>query len=170
MKIFVKSLTVAIILIAFSLNVNAQANATATASATIVTPIAIANATDMNFGNIAVIATGGTVVLTPAGTRSVTGDVTLPAVTGTVTAATFDVTGQANFTYSITLPAAALTITNGTDNMDVDTWTSSPTPTGTLDGSGAQTLSVGATLNIAGGESSGVYTGAGPFTVTVNYN
>jgi len=116
-----------------------------------------------------VIATGGTVVLTPAGTRSVTGDVTLPAVTGTVTAATFDVTGEANFTYSITLPAAAITITNGTDNMDVDTWTSNPTPTGTLDGTGAQTLSVGATLNVAGGESSGVYTG-GPFTVTVNYN
>ena len=53
--------------------------------------------------------------------------------------------------------------------MDVDTWTSSPTPTGTLDGTGAQTLSVGATLTVVGGESSGLYTG-GPFTVTVNYN
>jgi len=169
MKVLTKSLSAAIILIAFTLSAHAQANATATASATIVTPIAIANATDMDFGNIAVIATGGTVILTPAGTRSVTGDVTLPAVTGTVTAATFDVTGEANFTYSITLPAAALTITNGPDNMDVDTWTSSPTPTGTLDGTGAQTLSVGATLNVLGGESSGLYTG-GPFTVTVNYN
>ena len=123
----------------------------------------------MNFGNIAVIATGGTVVLTPAGARSVTGDVTLPATTGTVQAASFNVTGTANFTYSITLPAAALTISNGTDNLTVDTWTSDPTPTGTLNGSGAQTLNVGATLNVAGGESSGSYTG-GPFTVTVNYN
>jgi len=169
MRLLAKTLSLGMLLITFSLGANAQANATATASATIVTPIAIANATDMDFGNIAVIATGGTVILTPAGTRSITGDVTLPAVTGTVTAATFDVTGQANFTYSITLPAAAVTITNGTDNMDVDTWTSSPTPSGTLDGTGAQTLSVGATLNVVGGESSGLYTG-GPFTVTVNYN
>ncbi|MEA1886577.1 MAG: DUF4402 domain-containing protein [Bacteroidota bacterium] len=169
MKILTKSFFVAIIMVALSVNAHAQANATATAEATIVTPIAIANATDMNFGNIAVVATPGTVVLAPDGTRTPTGDVTLPAVTGTVTAATFDVSGQANFTYSITLPAGSITISNGTDNMTVDTWTSNPTPTGTLDGTGAQTLSVGATLDVAGGESSGVYTG-GPFTVTVNYN
>lgn len=156
-------------MVAFSLNAFSQASETATATATIVTPIAIANASDMNFGNIAVIATGGTVVLTPAGARSVTGDVTLPATAGTVSAASFTVTGTANFTYSITLPAAALTISNGTHNLTVDTWTSDPTPTGTLDGTGAQTLNVGATLNVAGGESSGAYTG-GPFTVTVNYN
>ncbi len=172
MKVLTKSLSAAIILIAFTLSAHAQASETATATATIVTPINIANATDMNFGNIAVIATGGTVILTPAGTRSITGDVTLPAVTGTVTAATFDVTGQANFTYSITLPASPaedVTITNGTDNMTVSTFTSTPSGIGTLDGTGAQTLSVGATLNVVGGESSGVYTG-GPFTVTVNYN
>lgn len=159
----------ALVMVAFSLNALGQASETATATATIVTPIAIANASDMNFGNIAVIATGGTVVLTPAGARSATGDVTLPATAGTVSAASFTVTGTANFTYSITLPAAALTISNGTHNLTVDTWTSDPTPTGTLDGTGAQTLNVGATLNVAGGESSGTYTG-GPFTVTVNYN
>ncbi|HCC71877.1 MAG TPA: hypothetical protein DEQ09_12115 [Bacteroidales bacterium] len=169
MKFFAKLLTVTIVVFTTTLSAHSQASANANASATIVTPIAIANAADMNFGNIAVIATGGTVILTPAGARSVTGDVTLPAVTGTVSAASFNVTGQANFTYSITLPAAAITITNGTDNMDVDTWTSTPTPTGTLDGGGAQTLNVGATLTVAGGESSGLYTG-GPFTVTVNYN
>lgn len=169
MKNLGKTLLMALVMVAFSLNAFGQASANATATAEIVTPIAIANAANMNFGNIAVIATGGTVVLTPAGVRSVTGDVTLPATAGTVTAASFDVTGTANFTYSITLPAAALTISNGTDNMTVDTWTSDPTPTGTLDGTGAQTLSVGATLNVAGGESSGEYTG-GPFTVTVNYN
>ena len=89
-----------------------------TASATIVTPIAIANASDMDFGNVAVSAAPGTVVLDPAGARSVTGGVTLPAVTGTVTAAAFDVTGQANFTYSITLPAAATTITSGRQYHD----------------------------------------------------
>ncbi|MBS0010271.1 MAG: DUF4402 domain-containing protein [Bacteroidales bacterium] len=171
MKQLVKALSLAIVMFALSLSAHAQVSETATASATIITPIAIANATDMDFGNIAVIATGGTVVLAPDGSRSVTGDVTLPAVSGTVTAATFDVTGESNFTYSITLPAGTITITNGTDNMTVGTWTSDPTTGagGTLDAGGAQTLSVGATLNVAGGESSGAYTG-GPFTVTVNYN
>ncbi|MFO7851954.1 MAG: DUF4402 domain-containing protein [Bacteroidota bacterium] len=170
MKILTKSIFLAIFMIAVSVNAHGQASETATATATIITPIAIAKDTDMNFGNIAVVATGGTVVLAPDGTRTPSGDVTLPAVPGTVTAATFTVSGEDNFTYSIELPSASITITNGTDNMTVDTWTSDPTPTGTLDGTtGEQTLSVGATLNVAGGESSGEYTG-GPFTVTVNYN
>ena len=124
----------------------------------------------MDFGNVAVSASLGTVILTPAGVRSVTGGVTLPAVTGTVTAATFDVSGQANFTYSITLPAAATTITSGANTMTVDTWISTPTPTGTLDGTGAETLSVGATLNVAAGQAPGAYLSGTAFTVTVNYN
>ena len=146
MKRLVNAFLISAFLMALSFSVKAQVNATATASATIVTPIAIANAADMDFGNVAVNASPGTVVLDPAGARSVTGGVSLPAVIGTVTAAAFDVTGQVNFTYSITLPAGATTITDGTNNMTVDTWTSTPTPTGTLDGTGAQTLSVGATL------------------------
>ena len=170
MKRLFKALFISAAFITISLSSYAQVNATATASATIVTPIAIANATDMDFGNVAVSASLGTVVIAPAGARSVTGGVTLPAVTGTVTAASFDVTGQANFTYSISLPAAATTIASGANTMTVDNWTSSPTPTGTLDGTGAQTLSVGATLNVAAGQAAGAYTSAAPFTVTVNYN
>ena len=157
-------------LLALSLSVQAQVSATATASATIVAPIAIANASDMNFGNVAVSTLGGTVVLSPGGVRSVTGDVTLPATTGTVSAASFDVTGTAGYTYSITLPAAATTISSGANTMTVDTWTSNPTPTGTLDGTGAETLSVGATLTVGGSQAAGAYTSGTPFTVTVNYN
>jgi hypothetical protein len=72
-------------------------------------------------------------------------------------------------TFGITLPAAATTITAVT-NMTVDTWTSTPTPTGTLPG-GTQTLTVGATLHVGASQAAGVYTsGATPFTVTVNYN
>jgi len=170
MKRLVSFLSFSLFLVAFSISSYAQVSATATASATIVTPIAIAKTVDMDFGNVAVSATPGTVVLTPAGARSVTGGVSLPATTGTVTAASFDITGEANFTYSITLPAAATTITSGANTMDVDTWTSTPTPTGTLDGTGAQTLTVGATLNVAAGQPAGTYVSGTPFTVTVNYN
>ena len=169
MKQMTKFFTLAIVMLAFTVSTFAQA--TATATATIVTPIAIANTVDMNFGNVAAGAALGTVVLTPAGARSVTGGVTLPAIAGTVTAASFDVTGQANFTYAITLPAAATTIDDGGGNtMTVDTWTSSPTPTGTLSAGGTQTLTVGATLNVGATQVAGTYVSATPFTVTVNYN
>ena len=148
----------------------AQASATATVTATIVTPISITKTVDMNFGNVAVqVGTGGTVTLTPAGVRSATGGVTLPAVVGTVTAASFTVNGQGTYTYAITLPATATTLTNGANNMTADTFTSTPSATGALT-AGTQTLNVGANLNVAAAQAAGVYVSGTPFTVTVNYN
>jgi hypothetical protein len=148
----------------------AQVTASATASATILEPIAISKTVDMNFGNLAVNASAGTIVLTPESARTATGGVTfLPTNAGTITAASFTVTGLADATYSITLPAAATVISNSGNDMTVDNWTSTPTPTGTLTG-GQQTLNVGATLNVPGSSPSGVYTSATPFNVTVNYN
>ena len=148
----------------------AQASATATATATIVTPISITKTVDMNFGNVAVQAsTAGTAVLTPAGARSSTGGVTLPATTGTVAAASFTVNGQGAYTYAITLPVSALTITSGVNTMTVGTFTSSPSATGALT-AGTQTLTVGATLNVAAAQAPGVYVSGTPFSVTVNYN
>jgi hypothetical protein len=108
--------------------------------------------------------------MTPAGVRSVTGGCTLPAITGTVAAAAFNVTGAANYTYAITLPGAATTITFGANNMTVDTWTSTPSGTGTLSAGGSQTLTVGATLNVGASQAAGTYVSGTPFTVTVNYN
>lgn len=169
MKRIVNVFLVSAVLMAMSLSVQAQVNATANASATIVTPIAISTTTDMNFGNLAVSASAGTVVISPAGARSVTGGVTLPANAGTVSAATFEVTGTPDYTYIITLPAAATTISNGTETMTVDTWISNPSGTGTLTG-GSETLQVGATLNVGASQASGTYTSGTPFTVTVNYN
>jgi Domain of unknown function (DUF4402) len=164
-----KFLAISIVMFAFVTATFGQVSATATATATIVTPIAIVNASNMNFGNVAVSAVPGTVVLAPAGTRTATGGVTLPAAAGTVSAATFTVTGTVAATYSITLPSGTNTITDGTNNMTVGTWTSTPTPAGTLTG-GTETLRVGATLNVAGSQPAGLYVSGTPFTVTVNYN
>jgi hypothetical protein len=170
MKTQIRFFALLLILLAFSDGLLAQVSATGSASATIVTPIALAKTQDMNFGNVAVSATAGTVVLTPAGTRSSTGGVTLPTTAGTVTSASFTVTGAPNYTYSITLPSTATTITSGVNNMTVNTFTSNPTPTGLLNGSGTQTLKVGATLNVSASQPAGAYTAATPFSVTVNYN
>jgi len=161
---------IVIVLTVFSVNVAGQgATATATATATIVTPISITNTSNMNFGNIAVNATGGTVVLAPGGTRTSTGGVTLPADIGTVSAAVFTVAGIPGAAYSISLPAST-TVVSGGNSMTVNTFTSNPSGTGNLDGTtGDQTLQVGATLNVGASQPTGIYE-SGTFDVTVNYN
>ena len=108
--------------------------------------------------------------MAPAGTRTTTGSVSLPATTGSPTAASFTVSGQGNYTYSITLPSVATDIDdNASHTMQVDNFTSNPATTGTLS-SGTQTLTVGATLNVGAGQATGTYTSDVPFSVIVNYN
>jgi len=165
-----KFLLTTFMLAGIATGLHAQETASATATATIVTPISIVKDVDMNFGNVAVRSTaGGTVVLSPAGVRTKTGGVTLPLTTGTVSAASFTVSGTGAYTYTITLPSTALTITSGANTMTVTAFTSTPSGTGQLT-AGEQTLNVGATLNVATAQPSGVYVSATPFDVTVNYN
>lgn len=173
MKNFTKVIAIAALMIGSAVAANAQTDvksATATATATIITPITITKVNDLNFGNIISTATGGKVVLSPASTRTETG-VQLAAVQGTVTAASFTVTGETDYAYTVTLPSTDYTLTTGTgaatQTMILNAFTSDHTAT--IAG-GSLTLSVGATLNITANQSAGVYTNATPFTVSVNYN
>ena len=167
----IKFFAIAILFSGVSVISSAQVTATATASSTIVTPIGITKTVDMNFGNVAINSTtAGTVVLAPAGTRTSTGGVTLPATAGTVTAAEFTVSGVNNYTFSITLPSTSHEIKSGSNTMSVTGFTSTPTPTGTLSATGSATVKVGATLNVSAGQAAGTYTSVTPFEVTVNYN
>jgi hypothetical protein len=158
----------------FAVSSFGQASVTANAPATanIVTPLGITKTVDMNFGNIAVNANAGTVILSTTNTRTVTGGITLPGTAGTVAAAQFSVTGQNGYTYSITMPSSALTLTrtSGSETMTVDTWVNNVGPTGTLSVSGAQTIIVGATLNVGGSQVAGEYKNTTGFPITVNYN
>jgi hypothetical protein len=163
-------LTGVILMTIASVSVKAQVTATASTSATIYTPIAITKTVDMNFGNVAVSPTlPGTVVLAPAGTRTLTGGVTLPTVTGTVTSAEFTVAGEGTSTFSILIAPAQITLLNGGNSMIVNNFTSTPTPTGTLVG-GTATVNVGGTLNVAAAQAAGLYSNASDLSVTVNYN
>ena len=167
----IKFFAIAILFSGVSVISSAQVTATATASSTIVTPIGITKTVDRNFGNVAINSTtAGTVVLAPAGTRTSTGGVTLPATAGTVAAAEFNVTGANNYTFSITLPSTSHEIKSGSNTMSVTGFTSTPTPTGTLSATGSATVKVGATLNVSAGQAAGTYTSVTPFEVTVNYN
>lgn len=170
-----KNVFVLLLLIAASstsLFSQAEASATATATAEIIQAIEIDKTADMNFGDIAVSATvGGSVTLAPDGSRTPDGGVTLPATAGTVTAASFLVTGVPEYAYSITLPTDHTIVhTNTIDEMELQDFTSDPEDDGELDGDGEQVVNVGAKLLIAAGQAAGVYTSVTPFTVTVNYN
>ena len=151
----------------------AQASVAAAGTATIITPISLIKTTDLSFGNLAVMSTApGSVIMDPSGTLSTggAGGVTIPTTTGTTSAATFEVTGAASFTYAISLPAATITLSNGSNSMDISDFTSYPSGTGTLSISGTQTLTIGATLSVTAGQTPGTYTNPATMPVTVNYN
>lgn len=161
-----------VIFILTSISTFAQESGNATATATVVTPIAISKTADMNFGNVAVSSSNsGTVVLAPAGTRTTTGEATLPASSGTVSAASFNITGESGYTYSIGLPSGSITLETGdqANSMLINSFTSDPDGTGTLT-AGSETVNVGATLNLSAAQAAGVYTSSSDITVTVNYN
>ena len=170
MKNTIKLFALTVAFLALTISTFAQVSATANTSATVITPIAISKTVDMNFGSIAVSPTvAGTVVLATGGTRTKTGGVTLPAVTGTVTAAAFTVSGLGTSTYAITLPTSI--VLNGTPSgtMTVNTFVSNPSGTGALT-AGSQTLQVGGTLVVGAAQAAGTYTNTTDMTVTVNYN
>ena len=164
MNINSKFAVLAVSILGFA-TINAQA-AEGTATATVITPIAITAVNQLDFGKFAGF-TGGNVVMTAGGSRSFTGTVVAGVNAGN--AASFSVTGDAGSTYAITLPTSATLTGPGTD-MVVGTFISSPTVVagGTLNGSGAQTLSVGATLVVPASQVAGNYSGT--FDVTVAYN
>jgi hypothetical protein len=172
MRKILSLVTIITAVVAVSTTANAQVTSPAAASgATIVAPISIVKAGDLNFGNVAVSTVAGTVVLATDGARTLTGGITLPVNTGTVTAAKFTVGGQDDYTYTIALPTAAITLTGVTpaNTMTLTTVVSNPATTGQLT-SGTQTLLVGGTLNVTGGQPADVYSNTTGLTVTVNYN
>lgn len=145
------------------------ATASSDSTATIVTAISLTNTAALDFGSaVADAASQGTVEMGAGGTRTCT---TVTCVTQDPgNAASFDVSGEANYSYDVTLPGSAITLThdsNGTDTMSADTFAASNAGSGTLDGSGADTFTVGATLTVGAGQTAGGYTGT--FDVSVDY-
>ena len=98
----------------------------------------------------------GTVVISPAGAKTVTGGAT--DLGGADGAARFRVSGTKNTSYSCTLPGSIL-VTSGANSATVDTFTTSPGLTGNLGPSGKVTIDIGATLHLAAGQAAGTYSG-----------
>jgi hypothetical protein len=171
-----KLIVFAIAILGFTAVSFGQVNTSAATSATVITPISILKTTDLSFGTLAVSPTvAGTLVLSTAGVRDVTGGgggVTLPAVTGTVSAAEFTVSGLAGSIYTIGLPNSITLTGDVSGTMTVNGFNSNPTVAagGVIGGGGSQTVKVGATLNVSAGQAAGLYSNAAGLVVTVNYN
>jgi hypothetical protein len=112
---------------------------------------------------------GGTVIVSPDGSRSKTGSVLLLSQGSGVAAAQFSISGTADASYAISLPGDnSVTLADGNlHTLAVNGFTSSPSGSGRLSGGGTQWLGVGATLVVGSGQAAGSYTGS--FSVTVNY-
>jgi hypothetical protein len=143
----------------------------------IITPISITETSALHFGVMSVLAgTPGTCVLSTLGVRTQTGGVNLSAQTPVATNAAYTVAGQASTTYALTFGAPTITVTKAVtlETMTIGTLlvrfngAGADAVTSTLDGTGADSFTVGGTLSVAAGQVAGVY--AGTFDVTVAYN
>lgn len=142
---------------------------TANVSANVISLLSITNQfqNGLVFGDIASSSIAGTIILTPSGSRTSTGGATINS-TIAGSPATFDIQGDVNATYIITLPPSVVLNGSSTGSMIVDNFTSSPSSTGVLDGTGKQALFVGGILNVGSNQAFGSYTGQ--MAVTVAYN
>ena len=150
------------------------ASTTGTGSITVIRPLTITKNADLKFGTVVRPSTAaGSVVVSAAGARTVSGGVVALASGDTPQAAQFTVDGEGGQSISVTIPAT-FTMANGVDSLTVTT-------TNNLAGSaGAQTLSnalgsagtmsfrVGGSVPVASTTNTGAYTGT--FTVSAAYN
>lgn len=127
---------------------------TAFARASVKTSLGIVKNSDLNFGD------------------AFPGDPQLAVPPESPQAAVFTVSGEPNRAYNILLPNSLQMLTGNGSGSDrqiiVNRFTSTPARSGKLDGSGHESLKVGATRgNIKNTQESGAYSGV--FTVTVAY-
>ena len=139
----------------------------AVVTAEVVSTLSLVNQTDMVFGDIASSNAPGTVILSPSGTRLITGG-TFVSSTVSTGPAVFDVVGLPNAVYAITLPVSVVLTGASGNSMVVDNFTSQPVSTGLTDPGGEQNLFVGGTLNVSSNQAIGSYSGI--MNVTVVYN
>ena len=112
---------------------------------------------DLQFGNVAGDADlGGTVVVSAAGGKSVTGGVS--DFGGPHKRGEFQLKGDNNGTYACTLPGS-IQVTSGGNSASVDTFTTDVPLTGFLDKKGKAKIKIGATLHFAAGQAAGNYSG-----------
>jgi hypothetical protein len=128
-----------------------QNAATSSISATIVEPVGISKSVESDYGNVAIIVAWN-VEMAPVEGAPFSSGISLPASTGTFTAASFYLSGKASYSYTIALPSEPVIVNGGKKNLRVASFTSE------------------SNLNASPGMIAGVFVSVSPFNVTVNYN
>ncbi len=150
-------------------------SASAESDAVVVSPLSLVPVEDLNFGNLIPGTLGGTAVVSPTGTRTVTGSVT--AAGGTVSNAEFQGFGTRNrfvfistasSTYTLTRQGGGGTMVMRALTLQADNLTPRFFPgLFRISSTDVITLRIGATLDVGANQREGVYTGT--FPVTMNY-
>lgn len=173
-KLFVAGAILAAVTVATPALAQSTASTTGTGTITVIRPLTIAKNADLKFGTVVRPATGsGTVVVSSAGARSVTGSVVALAAGDTPQAAQFTVDGEGGQSISVTIPAT-FSMANGADNLTVTTSNDlvgsagSQTLGNALGAAGALVFRVGGTVPIESTTNTGAYTGT--VTVSAAYN
>lgn len=173
-KLFVAGAVLATI--TFAAPALAQTSASTNGSGTInvIRPLTITKNFDLKFGTVVRPATGsGTVIVSAAGARSVTGNVVALATGDTPAAAQFTVDGEGGQSISVTIPAT-FPMLNGSDSLTVTTSNNlvgaagSQALSNALGAAGALVFTVGGTVPIDSTTPAGGYTGT--ITVSAAYN
>jgi hypothetical protein len=144
--------------------------ATMNGTATIIQPIAITSSSTLAFGNILADATNaGTVVISPVTGASTLTGVTRPgSAVGTISAASFTVTGASGLAYAVSFGESSVTLSDGGNNrMTMSSFTTSSANNFNLTG-GSDTLKLGGTLAVGAAQAPANYSGS--VSVTVAYN
>ncbi|MBR4508330.1 MAG: DUF4402 domain-containing protein [Elusimicrobiaceae bacterium] len=117
----------------------------------------------LNFGSFCSSDQTQTLTVTPAGTVG-SSSVVCP-ISNDISADSFTFTSaDMSAPFSVNLPAGSVSISNGTDSLSISNFTSSCTSCTTT--GGQATFTIGATITVPGGVSSGDYTGNYPVSVT----
>lgn len=155
-----------------ALSVYGQVSVTAHASAEVIQALAATEGSALNFGRFSPESTGGEIRLTPDGVRSSTGSVSLSG--GLYNPASFNLSGQPDFSIVVNLPVAPVLLTNITNGktMTVINWESNPSVSSSIKipSSGVLTLNVGATLRVGNMVDNPVGMYSGTYVITFSYN
>jgi hypothetical protein len=148
-----------LLIIVILVNISAYSQVTVTATAyTEIVPLATVKETvQLNTGRFSVLADGGSITITPEGTRLTKGSVIL--LDGPFSQGAFTITGSENNSISVLLPKTPqfLFHSNNVNTIYLDNWTCDIPKYR----NGYVIINVGATLNFRSAESNpaGIYTG-----------
>jgi hypothetical protein len=151
-----------------------SASTTGTGSITIIRPLTLTKNADLKFGTVVRPSSGsGTVTVSNAGARAVTGTIVGLSSGDTPQASQFTVAGEGGQSVSVTIPAT-FTMTDGTDILTVTTSNnltgsaSAQTLSNALGTAGSLAFNIGGVVTVTSTQSIGAYTGT--FTVAAAYN